>query len=226
MTGKINAKELKEPDKLQTAFLDFMRLISENRQKVYLISAVLFIFLFVAGGYYLYRLDYEKKSDILFTKVFDAKMKGATPNDKDVNPIDAYAQVISKYPKSRAALLAQYRMGNIYFEQGETDKAIQAYGAFLSRSKDDNDIKTLTHTGLGYCYEIKKDYQSALTSFQKALATKEGVIFAGMTYRNIARIYEQMNDHIKAVEYYKKALTETKDPPAELLIKRKISQLS
>jgi tetratricopeptide (TPR) repeat protein len=226
MPSKMDAKELKEPDKLQVTFYKVMQIVNENRKLVYVGSAVICIILLLAGGYYLYLLDYEKKATQLYTKVFNEKMKAAASSDKNFNPIDVYSQISMKYPDSHAAQLVQYRMGNYLYERGEIDKAIQAYIAFLSRSSRDNDIKTLAHAGLGYCYEAKKDYKNALVSFQKALATKEGKYFASMTYTNIARVYEQMNERIKAVEYYKKALTDTTDPSAQMLLKRKIAALS
>lgn len=225
MPKKMEEKELKQPDKLQVAFFNVMQIMAKNRQKVYLISAVVCLILLMTGGYFLYRLDYEKKANQLFAKVFNAKMKATTASDKNFNPIDIYQEVSSKYPSSRAALFSFYRMGNYYFEHGDIDKAINSYTAFLSRSSEETDIKTLAYTGRGYCYEAKKDYKNALASFQKASATKQGKSFTGMTNRNIARIYEQMNERGKAVEYYKKALTDTTDPSIQLLLKRKIAML-
>jgi len=226
MSKKIEEKELKEPDKLQVAFYDFMQVLNKNRQKVYIGSAIVCLILILAGGYYFYLLDYEKKANMLYDKVFNEKMKSMATGNLNTNSIDIYNQVSTKYPGSRAAELAQYRMGNYYFENGDIDKAIKAYTDYLSRSSNDNDVEALAHTGLGYCYEAKKDYKNALNSFQKALDTKEGKYFANITNRNIARIYEQMNDRAKAVEHYKKALTDTTDPSVQLLLKRKIATLS
>jgi predicted negative regulator of RcsB-dependent stress response len=55
--------------------------------------------------------------------------------------------------------------------------------------------------------------------------SKPGNVFEGLSYRNIARVYEEMNDRGKAMDYYKKALEKTKDPAASSLLKRKIAQL-
>lgn len=225
MPKKLVTKDLKQPDKLQVAFLDLLKFISKNRSKAYLISSIIFIILSLAGGYYLYRLNYEKKANLIFAKIFSSQIKVTPTSNKDFNPLDIYNEVSSKYPNSQASLLAYYRVGNMFFERGDIDKAINSYNEFLKRSSEDNDIKTLTYTGLGYCYEAKKDYKNALISFEKALATKEGKNFAGMTNRNIARIYEQMNEREKALEYYKKALTNTTDTSVQLLLKRKIATL-
>jgi tetratricopeptide (TPR) repeat protein len=47
-----------------------------------------------------------------------------------------------------------------------------------------------------------------------------------MNNQNIARAYEAMNDRVKALEYYQKALGKNTDPAFEMLIKRKIATLS
>jgi hypothetical protein len=44
--------------------------------------------------------------------------------------------------------------------------------------------------------------------------------------RNIARVYEELNNKEKALEYYRKALEKTTEPAATIFIKRKISTLS
>jgi predicted negative regulator of RcsB-dependent stress response len=226
MVKKIEVKELKQPDKLQTAFFNFMQFISSHRQKAYLISAMAGIILLLIGGYYLYHLDYEKKAAHLLTKAFNEKLKSTQTKDADFNPVNIYQEVTSTYPRSRAARLANYQMGNHYFENGDIDKAIHYYTTFLSRTSDEDDMKTLAYTGLGYCHEAKNDLKKALDFFQKAASTKEGKIFAVMTNRNIGRIYEQMKENAKAVEFFKKALADATDPAVQLLLKRKIATLS
>ena len=55
---------------------------------------------------------------------------------------------------------------------------------------------------------------------------KVGQVFEGMNNQNIARVYEAMDERVKAIEYYQKALGKNTDPASELLIKRKIATLS
>lgn len=226
MPKKVVEKELKQPDKLQIAFISFIQMLSRNKQKVYLISIGVCVFIFLGGGYYLYHMDYEKKATLMYDKVFNSQLQGDQAKKDDVVPLDVFKDVISKYPNSQASRFAQYRMGSIHFDKGDFDASIKAYEAFLSRSSRENEIKTLAYIGLGYSYEEKKDYQNALTSFEKAVKTKDGKNFFGMTNRNIARIYEKMNEPVKAIEYYKKALNHTTDPSMQLLLKRKIATLS
>jgi len=88
-------------------------------------------------------------------------------------------------------------LGNIYYNAGQYDSAIADYKKFISsRISDKAGIKYLALTSIGYCYEAKKDFKSALEYFEKAQKSKKSG-FESVAFSNIARIYEQMNDKKK-----------------------------
>ena len=62
-------------------------------------------------------------------------------------------------------------------------------------------------TSMGYCYEDKKDFETALDYFKQAQKSNH-IGFEAIGYRNVARIYEQMNEKKKALENYQSALEE------------------
>lgn len=218
MAAKLSKQELKEPDKFQVMLSQVLTYLAENKTKLYIAGAVFTTLLVIAGAWYLYDLNMEKSAQQLYTRAYYAATgEGA---------IGVYKEVLEKYPRSRAAMLANYRMAGLYYEQKDFDAAIRHYEAFLQKIPDQNDLKTIAYMGLGYCYEAKKDLKNALAVFEKAASAKAGEVFAGINDQNIARIYEAMNDRARALEYYQRALTKNKDPLAELLIKRKIATLS
>jgi tetratricopeptide (TPR) repeat protein len=140
--------------------------------------------------------------------------------------IGVYQQLIDKYPHSWSAKMAHYHLGNIYYSLGEYDKAIADYKKFVSsRISDNAGIKFLALTSLGYCYEAKKDFKSALDYFEKAQKS-DNTGFESVGFRNIGRAYELQNDKKNALENYKKALEKTTDPAMVSFIKYKISSLS
>ena len=81
-------------------------------------------------------------------------------------------------------------------------------------------------SGLALSKEAKKDYSGALASLERALKTKSGVLFEGILLRDMARMYERLNDKKNALEYYRRAVSVTKDPSIVILLKRKIATLS
>jgi len=220
MAGKVTKKELKQPDLINLVFQKAMNYASENKSRIYLISVILVLILLISGGWYIFRLNYEKNAGKIYDRAYDVSMKGNLPQ-----AIKFYREVTSKHPDSRAAMIACYHLGNLYFRLHEIDLSIKAYQEFLRRAPKDNDLLTLAYVGLGYCYESRKNFKDALVSFEKAAKTDLRGSFEGINYRNIARIYEQMNNPRKATEYYRKALNKNTDPFVDLLIKRKIASL-
>jgi tetratricopeptide (TPR) repeat protein len=220
MAEKKIDKELKEPDTLQVYFVKGIAYFNEHRRNFFIgIAAVVFIVL-AAGGWYLYRLDYEKSANALYAK---ANLAAMTENVQDI--LNQYRDIVKKYPDSAAGRMAQYRLGNILYNMNDIDGSMAAYQAYFKQGPEDNDLTTLAYTGLGYCYESKGDFKTALSYFEKAEKSKAGVDFESMNYRNLGRIYESLNDRTKALEYYQKALGKTKDPLVERFIKRKIASL-
>ena len=218
MVEKLSKQELKEPDKFQVMFSQVVLYLAENRKKFYVAGAVFVAILVIAAAWYLYDLDMEKSAQQLYTRAYYATTGEGTTG--------IYKDVLEKYPRSRVAVLTNYRLAGLYYHQKDFDAAIRHYEAFLQKTPDKSDLKTIAYMGLGHCYEAKKDFKNALAAFEKAASSKTGDVFAGLNDQNIARIYEAMNDRTKALEYYQKALTKNSDPLSQLLIKRKIATMS
>jgi len=224
MAAKIDKKELTEPDKLQLFFYRVRMFAKNNRNRIYAGAGIFLLIVMVAGGWYLYRLNYENSAGNTYARVFESAMKAGSPAG-DAETIKGYKDLITRYPRSRAAITAYYRLGNLYFGRQEVDAAISAYQEFLDRAGEGSDLVTLAYNGRGSCYELKNDFNKALDSYEKAMKTKTALSFELLNYRNIARVYEAMSNADKAVEYYRKALEKTTDPLMTLYLKRKISLL-
>jgi tetratricopeptide (TPR) repeat protein len=227
VAAKIDKKDLEQPDAFQEAFGKFLDFARENRQKLYVAVGVLALVIVLGAGYLFYSASYEKDAAKLY---FDARLKVMKADPMGAGaagPLAAGAlsEVIEKYPSSEAAQDARYELGNLYFVMNEFDRSIQVYRAFID-SASKKDLRTVfARFGIGYAYEAKKEYDKSLESFNQVVDSKPGNVFEGLSYRNIARVYEEMNDNGKALDYYKKALEKTKDPSASSLLKRKIAQL-
>jgi tetratricopeptide (TPR) repeat protein len=224
MAAKIDKKELEEPDKLQIFFLSVRAFAEKNRIAIYAATGIFILLILLTGGWYIYQLDYETSAGKMYTRVIESAMKIGSPAG-DPAAIKGYKDLIDQYPRSGVAVTARYKLGNIYLSRHEIDKAISAYQDFLKKASSDSDLVTLAYSGLGSCYEIKKDFKHALEEYDTAMKTTTGMSFEAMNYTNIARVYEAMNNSAKAVEFYRKALEKTTDPLMTLNLKRKISIL-
>jgi len=226
MAAKLSKKELKEPDIFQSSIQKITDYISENTTRFYSILATSILAIVIAVGIYLYWNDYQTSAVQIYAKAQTSMLRNQQNPAGASDPMNIFKELIDKYPHSWSARMAYYHMGNIYYNSGELDKAIDSYKKFVSSARaDDAGIKFLALTSLGYCYESKKDLQSALNYFEEAQKSNN-TGFESIGFRNIARIYEQLNNKKKALENYQNALIMAIDPSMALFIKRKISSLS
>jgi tetratricopeptide (TPR) repeat protein len=224
MATKIDKKELMEPDKLQLFFLSVRAFVEKHRTRIYAGVGIFLLIILLAGGWYVYQVNYETSAGKLYNRVFDTAAK-ADPASGNTGAIQGYKDLITRYPRSDAAITAYYRLGNLYFNRQEFDSAIVAYQEFLKNAPPQSDLITLANNGIGNCQEAKKDFNKALESYEKAMKTNTASSFEALNYSNIARIYEELNNPAKAAEFYRKALGKTTDALMTLYLKRKISIL-
>jgi predicted negative regulator of RcsB-dependent stress response len=226
MATKLSKKELKEPDVFQSGILKITDYISENTTRFYSILATSILAIVIAIGIYLYWNDYQTSATQIYAKAQTSMLRNQNTEGISGDTMIIFKELIDKYPHSWSARMAYYHMGNIYYNSGELDNAIASYKKFLSSVRsDDAGIKFLALTSLGYCFEAKKDFKLALDYFEQAQKSNN-IGFETIGFRNIARIYEQLNDKKKALENYQNALKMTIDPSISLFIKHKISSLS
>jgi tetratricopeptide (TPR) repeat protein len=224
--SKLSKQELKEPDIFQATVTKVAEYIEENKTRFYVFVTAGVAAIVIALGIYLYWNNYQTNAMQIYTKAQNNMLKSAYNPSAAEDTMDIFNELIDKYPYSWSSRMAHYHLGNIYYNKGELDNAIDSYKKFISSVKSDEaGVKFLALTSLGYCYESRKDFKSALEYFEKAQKTKN-IGFESMGYRNIARIYEQLKDKEKALENYKTALEKNNDSAMELFIKRKISSLS
>ncbi len=228
VAAKMDKRDLEQPDMFQETFAKVLDYAREHRQKLYVAAGVLVLVFVLGAGYWFYSASYEKDAGKLY---FDARLKAMKADPMGIGiaiteTMKTYADVVEKYPSSDAAQAARYELGGLYFDAGDYDRSIQVYTAFIDKASK-KDLRTLyARIGIGYAYEAKKEYDKAMDAFNKVVESNPGNVFEGIGYGNMARVYEEMNDRGKAIDYYKKALEKTKDPAASAMLKRKIAQLS
>jgi predicted negative regulator of RcsB-dependent stress response len=225
MADKITKQELKEPDKLQVMFAEAMQYLSRYKKEMTIAGGVVVLILVVAAGWYFYQQSEEGSALAKFNKATEEYFRARATRTDPGAAAKLYEEVAKNYSGTRSGALASYRLGNIYLSLNNIDGAIKAYQDFVKNSSGDNEFRVLAYNGIGYCYEAKKDFKTALENFEKAAGSKAGPSFASITYENIARVYESLNDTNKAVENYKKALEKAVDPNTKELLSRKIAML-
>jgi tetratricopeptide (TPR) repeat protein len=224
MGKKTDKKQLNEPDKLQLFFLSVRTFMEKHKNRIYAGAGGFLIILVMLCGWYLYKFNYEKSAGKIYSKIIETAQK-VESSDGDQTAIKDYKDLIAQYPRSRAAVLARFRLGNLYFSRHEIDSAILAYKDFLNESPAYSDLVTLAYNALGASHEIKKNFKESIEAYESAIKSNTATSFEALNYISIARVHEAMNSPEKAVEFYRKALGKTTDPLTTLYLKRKISVL-
>jgi tetratricopeptide (TPR) repeat protein len=226
MSAKLSKKELKSPDAFQSTVERIGDYVSENKTRVTVTGIALVCAFLIAAGIYFYWSHYSSSALKLYAQAQGNIIKAGENKDTINENIKIFRELIDKYPLSWSGRMAYYHLGNIYYNSGEIDKAINSYQKFTDKAgSDKTGVKFLALTSLGYSYEVKKDFKEALKYFEQAQSAYN-IGFEMIGLRNIARAYEELNNKEKALEYYKKALEKTTEPASTIFIKRKISSLS
>lgn len=225
MAAKLSKRELEGPDAFQSGIERLTEYIEESKTRFYAIVAAIVLVIVVLISGYFYWNNYQTAAVRIYAQAQDNLIDNADKPGAAKESISLFKKLIDTYPHSWSAKTANYNLGNIYYNQGDIDNAITFYKSYVSTAKEDNSgIRFMALTSLGYCYEGKKDFKSALTYFEQAQKSKKSG-FEAIGYRNIGRIYEQMNDKKKALENYQSALQKTTDPSIIIFLKHKIASL-
>jgi len=227
MATKVNKKELKEPDMLQSQFAQVLLMLQRHRTRIVQAAVAIGVVLLLGCGWVLYEWSNGRAAAALYLKAEDETMRAArsTPSNRD-KALATYAKIIEQYPRSSSAMLARYRLAGDAYDQGRFDRAIDHYDAFIKQAPADSPLVALAWNGLGCAYEAKGNLPQARKSFERALRSKAGDGFSGMTHQNLARVFEARNNPRQALTHYRKALEKVDDPALARLLKRKIALLN
>jgi tetratricopeptide (TPR) repeat protein len=203
---RVTRKELlKEPDEFLTLSAKVIRFAADNQKQIAyatigIVAVVLVFFL-----YQYVSARSERKAFALFQEGFAHHVNlASTPSaDSDAVAREKFTEVIEKYGSTSAARLALPMKGDLDYRQGAYDEAIALYEKALEAFSKDQGFRGLMWNNLGYAYEGKKDYRSAVQWFQR-LAESEGELMKADAYFNLGRMYEALNEKEKALEAYDK----------------------
>jgi tetratricopeptide (TPR) repeat protein len=218
---------LKEPDEFLTFSAKTIQFVQQNQKQVtYGLIGVLVVVLGLFVFRY-YSSVTERKAYALFEQGIVHYM-GQAPQGQSTQleetAKEKFAEVVEKYPTTKAGGLSLPLLADMHYRTGSYDKAIALYEQALKNFEQEPSVMTIIWNGQGYAYEGKKDYQSAIDSFQKIIAT-EGTFMKAEAYFNLGRMYELLNNREKALEAYGKVADQYADSVHGSLAKEKVQRL-
>jgi len=211
---KISRKKLlKEPDEFITISGKMLTFITEKKVRLYWAGGSLFIIVLLILGFQFFTGIAENKAfdmlDRLISSYNDlAKEKGPEKAYLDVEK--DFQTLLDKYGSRKGGKYGRLIYGDICYNAGQYDKAIALYQQASRDFKHVYPYENIILKSLGYSYEEKKDFSSAMTYFEKILSQpdplmKDEVLFA------LARTYSEMGQRGKSIDTYRQILTNYPD---------------
>ena len=205
---------LKEPDEFLTFSAKTIQFAANHRKGVLgLAIGVVIAALAVAGFQYFSALS-ERHAYGMFEPARLSCLAelsgGGTPAARE-ETVKQLEKVIEDYPSTTAARFSLLLYGDLSYQAGNYDKAIELYEKAQAAFPEERVIQTLIWNGLGYAYEAKKDYKAAAAYFRK-IAEGSGPFLKADAYESLGQMMEALNDREKAVEAYDQVLKVRDDP--------------
>ncbi|KPK25662.1 MAG: hypothetical protein AMK69_13760 [Nitrospira bacterium SG8_3] len=195
---------LKEPDEFLTFSAKAIRFGAENRKPIsYALIALIVVVLAVALFHYFSNLS-ERKAYAVFEQGLVHYMGQASGEQSphfQERAKGAFAELLRRYPSTRAAELSLPLYADISYADGNYDEAIKLYQRALEVLSGDDTLQRLIWNDLAYAYEGKKDYNTAAQYFKK-ITDSEGTFLKADAYFNLGRMYETMDNQEGARQAY------------------------
>ena len=225
---RISRKELlKGPDEFLTFSAKTIRFVQENQNQV---SYMLIGIIVVVLGFFIFRYFSgvsERNAYALFDEGFiDYVGQASQPQSAQLTEMaeKKFGEILKDYSSTKAAKLSLPLYGDMQFRAGSYDKAIELYRQALKSYSEEPSILPILWNDLGYAYEGKKDYASAVDCFQKVIAF-QGDFLKADAYFNLGGMYEALNQKDKASQAFETVASVYADSVHGKLAKEKAMRL-
>lgn len=122
-------------------------------------------------------------------------------NDSTQAAIAEAEYIEGEYDGYKGGEVAQYSLGNLYFEQGEYELALEELEKV---DIDDTYLMTLAIGTQGDCYSELGDFEKAVEMYVKAAERRENEVTTPMFYFKAGLNAEEAGDFESAAKFYKK----------------------
>ncbi len=214
---KISKKELKQ-DPLMTTIAEAQTFYETNKKYIsYAITALIVIVVVIVVYINNRRSNNEKATTGLgiIYKIYD---NGTTDksqykiaiNGQPERGVMGLKALVDNYGNSSAGEMARFYLANSYYNLGQYDDALKQYESF---SSSDHLLAASALAGEGACYEAKKDFPKAASSYEKAASAAAKLTIAPEYLNEAGRCYGLAGDKDKALALFKKLRKDYPDSP-------------
>ncbi len=221
-------RDLNSPDEFVSFWTTLFDFVTAHKVQV---SCALgaFLVLVIVGITSLYFL--KKSGDKAFSLLQEGMAKYQTLL-KTEGPDKAYKgaegdfqRIVKNYSQRQGGILARLYYADMCYAAKDYDKAITLYKPLILAFKDEPFFKNLVLSGLGYCYEAKKDYKTASGYFEM-LATAKDYPVKDEALFNLGELYAAIGNKEKSINAFKKILSDYPESIYSEIVREKLSENS
>lgn len=220
-------RELEAPDGFIVFFNKLLQFIIRNKTNVVTGLVVFFLIIIGISGMAYYAGKTENRASLLVAKSINKyhdllKIKGPENAFEDVEK--EFEMIIEKYNRKHNGKFAGLFFANICFTAKKYEKAIEHYKQSLRDFENDDSIKNLILSSIGYSYEQTNDFKTAAIYFEM-ITSKPDVTKQDEAFFNTGILYAKMGDYDKSAKCFQKIIDDHKDSIYFELVKEKTASL-
>ncbi len=208
---KIRRKELKKTEEFLTFGSRILAWCQDNIRIVVGVLAGVAVLILITGAVFWFKASRETKARGLYEEALSLYPVESSGNAGAVDYTMATAkleEVKQRYDSTTVATNALMDLGNIYFQEGDYEKAISRYTDFLQRTDFTHPLYDQALESLGETYEAKESWQEAVEVYQR-LASEGAQVYQAQAQLYLGRVYEAIGDKQKAMTHYDNYLNES-----------------
>ncbi len=160
----------------------------------------------LAQQYFEEAYHFAREKGILSDDVFLGQATFYAEIGEQEKALDAYQQLIEKFPDSERVIEAYLGLANTYYQTKQYGEAIKAYRTIIERSNDHlkvrGDVLEKTYFGIAWAYLKSGDIDSAVENFEAVKSKTESKTVRISALTQIGDAYQDVGQFMKAIEVY------------------------
>jgi tetratricopeptide (TPR) repeat protein len=161
-----------EEDEFRKLMRKIVKFIVRHRETSIFIGIVVI----VGASFLVYSLSkgegQNPEADLLHTQVMGLFNLGRLQDAEKI-----LIDLTTRFPNTRPGKIGFYYLGVVYYHTGRFDEALENFNTFLSKQKKDYLLVPSALLGAGCAAEGLKDYEKALSYYEKIIKDKESPFY-------------------------------------------------
>jgi tetratricopeptide (TPR) repeat protein len=223
---KTRKELLKEPDEFITFSSRLLGLIATYKDAiVYALYAVMLaVAAFSAYVWYSGRQEAAAAQELGQALAKYDRLRAETSPAKALPEVaEDFRRLISSYGNRSNGNIARLLYANLCYEAGDFKQAAEFYENSLTRFTDDPLMLFQIKRSLGYAHERLKDYATAVSYFEQALAAAAEKNLQDDVLFHLGDLYARLGNPQKSAEAFNRLLTEHKDSIYFNMVRERVS---